>query len=225
MAGMPCRTILRLALVSACVGAVVGPLSSSPAAAAVNARCGGKHAVNVAWSNSIAVAVLEQYAEEDLYGGDHRYSACYGKHGKARTLVKFSSPEYPEVGETAFWKHYVAVEFTSGDASCGKYNPGDDCPTWRSVGAWNAKTGKRASAAVPLGKLGGLAVSAIGGIGWIEPAVAPATGQVLKYVRGHGAPVVIATGDIAGGGLSVGRTEIRYDDSTGMRHVAEIPAP
>lgn len=210
-----------LSAVVAVIAAVsVGPLVA-PADAAIRKDCGGRSADLVSRSSVIALVVRARGEEDDLYGGDHRYSACYGKHGRTRLLMDLRSPNYPRVGQVAFWKQHVALELTVDDATCGKYTP-DECPTLRSVSAWNAKTGRLTSQGHAEGALTALAVSPEGALAWVEPALAPATGLRVRAVLGEGGTTTLATTTGAVSGLAIGRRTVRWTDDAGPQ-TAPVP--
>lgn len=211
--------VIALATTGAAAGAAIG---ATPASAAIRKDCGGKATDLVARSSSIALVVRARGEDEDLYGGDHRYSACYGKHGKTRMLMDLRSPNYPRVGQVAFWKQHVAMELAVDDATCGKYIP-DECPTLRSVSAWNAKTGRLVSQGHAEGELSALAVSPQGALAWVEPALAPATGFRVRAVLGEGGETTVGTSATAVSDLAIGRTQVRWVDAAGEQTAAVPP--
>lgn len=209
-------------LLSAFSGALLAAMTTSGAHAAIRSDCGGRAAQPLAESRSIALVVRERGVEDDLYGGDHRYSACYGKHGRTRMLLDLTSPNYPTVGRTAFWKQFVALEIAVDDATCGKYSS-DPCPTARYVSAWDAKTGRQVSHAAPETRLEALAVSPRGALAWTEPALPPATGTRVRAVFGELGETTLATSQTPVTKLAIGRTEVRWTDADGA-HWAPVPA-
>lgn len=223
MLAMPMRQFLRSVLVGVCVSAAVGPAQSASAGPVPNPpdqphlrySCGGRQAYSLASSDVIHVVGRESNSG-DIYGGDRRYLACYGKHGRTSTLLKYTSPDSPDLGQIAFFRRFVAIESAVIDGTCGKYSP-DPCPTIRSVASWDAKTGRRITRSVPFGPLTGLAVSPTGAIAWLEPAAAPATGQALVYAAKAQSRTVIATGEILPDFLAIGRKEVRWTDASGWK--------
>ncbi len=215
------RRYLAALVASTLAGGLLATATTAGAEAAIRKDCGGRAAGLVAKSGS-AVIVVRATDEDDLYGGDHRFSACYGKHGRTRPLLDFGSPNYPTVGLTAFHKQYAAMEVAVDDATCGKYSQ-DPCPTSRYVSAWNAKTGRLESQAGPEGPLGALAVSPRGALAWTEPAVAPEVGTRVRAVLGELGSTTLATTTSAVTGLKITRTEVRWNDAEGA-HAAAVPA-
>lgn len=214
----PIRTAATLALAAA-IGATLAAATTSQAA--TRKDCGGRDATTLAKSSSIRLVVRERGADDDLYGGDHRYSACHGKHGKTRMLMDLRSPNYPLVGLIGLRGRYAAMEISVSDAACGK-DGSTDCPISRYVSAWDVRTGRQVSHAAPQGPLSALAVSPRGALAWVEPAVAPATGVRIRAVLGELGETTVGTSQAPVTGLTISRSLVRWQDAAGP-HSAPVP--